>query len=183
MSANLPHLTTPRLDLRPPVASDLQGLAAVMADDDVRRFLGNRPVTLADEFARVVRNAGSWALYGYGTFMIRHAGSTAIIGVCGVFHSWRGFGRGLDDTPEAGWILARAEWGKGLASEAVGAALAWFDGAHGPRRIACMIDPGNAASLALAARHNFVRYGEHDLDDGPVVLLERGAAEAPGSAG
>ena len=98
-----------------------------------------------------------------------------IIGVAGVFHSWRGFGQGMDDVPEVGWILAQDAWGQGLAREAMHAVLDWFDATHGPTRIACMIDRDNAPSLRLADRLGFVRYGEHLLDGRTVVLLQRGA--------
>jgi RimJ/RimL family protein N-acetyltransferase len=38
-----------------------------------------------------------------------------------------------------------------------------------------MIEPGNHASLAVAARLGFVRYGEQDFDGSAVILLQRGA--------
>lgn len=167
------RLETERLTLLPPQPADLDDLVTMMAPEAVRRHLGDRPASHDDQFARLLRNAGSWALYGYGTFMLRRHGSAQIIGVAGVFHSWRGFGHGMDDVPEAGWILAEPAWGQGLAGEAMRAVLAWFDAAHGPARIGCMIDPDNAPSLRLAARLGFVRYGEHRIDDHPVLLLER----------
>lgn len=169
------ELDTARLSLRQPQPGDVAGLVAMMAPEAVRRHLGNRPATHDDQFARLLRNAGSWALYHYGTFMVRRRDDPRIIGVAGVFHSWRGFGKGLDDVPEAGWILAQDAWGQGYASEAMRAVLDWFDPTHGPHRIACMIDPENAPSLKLADRLGFVRYGEHEMDDGKVVLLQRGA--------
>jgi RimJ/RimL family protein N-acetyltransferase len=171
---SIPTLTTARLELFRPEAADLAGVAALTAPEAVRRFLGNREVSIADEYARFLRNAGSWALYGYGNFVVRKRVSPAVIGICGVFHSWRGFGQGFDDTPEVGWIFAEPVWGRGYATEAAEAALGWFDRAHGPRRIACMIEPDNRASLALAARLGFVVYGEQDFDGSAVILLQRG---------
>jgi RimJ/RimL family protein N-acetyltransferase len=168
-----PVLSTARLDLWRPEARDHAGLIAIMADEEVRRGLGDRPTSPAEEFNRLCRNAGSWALYGYGTFVCRARGEDAVLGICGVFHSWRGFGEGLDDTPEIGWILARQAWGQGLASEAAHAALAWFYAAHGPRRVSCMINDTNLASLAIAAKLGFVRYSVHAEDDETLVLLER----------
>jgi len=169
-----PFLTTERLALFQPVATDLAGVAALVAPDAVRRFLGNRPVDMADEYARFARNAGSWALYGYGNFIVRERGAADVIGICGVFHSWRGFGQGFDDTPEIGWIFAESVWGRGYATEAASAALAWFDQVHGNRRIACMIDTENHASLALAARLGFAVYAEQTYDGSALFLLQRG---------
>jgi RimJ/RimL family protein N-acetyltransferase len=172
---NAPVLTTARLELFRPQADDLSGVAAIVAPAAVRRFLGNREVSLADEFSGFLRNAGSWALYGYGNFTVRERGSSAVVGTCGVFHSWRGFGRGFDDVPEAGWIFAEPVWDRGYATEAAGAALAWFDRVHGPRRVACMIEIDNHASLAIAARLGFVAYREQEFDGSAMILLERRA--------
>ena len=153
----------------------------MVAPEAVRRFLGNRPTTMAEESARLLRNAGSWALYGYGTFVMRPAGGDTILGICGVFHSWRGFGAGLDDVPEAGWILGEASWGKGFAKEAMRAGLAWFDATHGPQRIACMIEEGHHASMRLAHALGFEAYAVHQVehDERPLVLLERLNAGKP----
>ncbi|WP_353230214.1 GNAT family N-acetyltransferase [Novosphingobium sp.] len=168
-----PIVSTARLDLWQPVAADLHALAALVVPDAVRRYLGPRPLTLADEFGRLARNAGSWALYGYGNFVVREAGTPNVVGICGVFHSWRGFGADFDDTPEAGWIFAEPVWGRGYAGEAAAAALAWFDAQHGPRRVACMIEPDNRASMAIAARLGFVAYREQDFDGVTLILLQR----------
>jgi RimJ/RimL family protein N-acetyltransferase len=169
-----PVLTTDRLELYRPRATDLPGLAALIAPDAVRHHLGNRQPTLADTFARMARNAGSWALYGYGTFVVRERGRDEIVGNCGPFHSWRGFDAG-NDVVEVGWIIAEQAWGRGYATEAVTAALDWFDRAHGPCRTVAMIAPENHASLAVAARLGFAAFGEHDLEDHRVILLQRGA--------
>jgi RimJ/RimL family protein N-acetyltransferase len=170
-----PALQTERLALWHPHPRDHAGLVDLLAPAAVRHHLGNRPTGAVEEFQRLLRNAGSWALYGYGIFTCRRRDNDAVIGIAGVFHSWRGFGEGLDDVPEAGWIFAEACWGQGLAGEAMRAALAWFDATHGPRRVACMIDGDNAPSLTLAARLGFTPYAEQpDAGrDVPLILLER----------
>lgn len=170
-----PLIVTDRLELWRPCAADREGLFRVVEPEPVRRFLGGRPATPMDEAARMFRNAGSWALFGYGTFVLRARGGAEIVGVAGVFHSWRGFGKGLDDVPEAGWILREDQWGKGLAGEAMRAALGWFDAEHGPRRVACMIEDGHDASLSLAEKLGFVRYDRHRPEgaERELVLLER----------
>ena len=169
----VPVLSTERLDLWRPAAGDHAALIQLLGDDEVRRHLGSRPTSAVEEFNRLCRNAGSWALYGYGTFMCRPRGQEHVLGICGVFHSWRGFGQGLDDTPEIGWIFARETWGKGIASEAARASLDWFDAAFPRRRVACMINDTNLPSLAVAAKLGFARYAEHVDEDGKLILLER----------
>jgi len=169
-----PVLTTGRLELWRPRADDLSGLMALIESEETRRYLGRRPVEAMSEGHRLLRNAGSWALYGYGGFIVRLPGRAEVIGSCGVFHNWRGFGQGMDDTPEAGWIVHADHWGQGVAGEAMGAALAWFDAAHGQRRIACMIEEGNAASDRLARKLGFRPYGRHEAEgEAPLILYER----------
>lgn len=168
-----PVLTTERFELWQPALRDLPDLYQLTLAEETRRFLGQFVPTEMDAFNRLHRNAGSWALHGYGTFMVRLKGEDRIIANCGVFRSHRGFGAesGLDDVAEAGWIVHQDCWGQSVAREAMEAALAWFDQAHGRQRIACMIEQGHAASDALAEKLGFVRYGLHSADDGPVLVL------------
>jgi RimJ/RimL family protein N-acetyltransferase len=168
---NAPVLVTKRLELWRPQASDRAGLLAMMTPAAVRAFLGPAEATASDVFARLLRNAGSWALYGYGTFVVRERGRDEIVGNCGVFRSFRGFGQGMDDVPEAGWIIAEPAWGKGCALEAMRAALGWFDREHGAQRVACMIEDGHAASMAIAAKLGFAEYARHQPDEGRALVL------------
>jgi RimJ/RimL family protein N-acetyltransferase len=169
-----PLLVTSRLELWQPARRDLPDLFALTLDDETRRYLGSFVPTEMDAFNRLHRNAGSWALHGYGTFMVRLIGQDRIIANCGVFRSHRGFGQGLDDVPEAGWIVHKDHWGQGIAREAMDAALGWFDAAHGRQRIGCMIEDGHSASDALAVKLGFARYGVHEVEGAaPLVLYER----------
>jgi RimJ/RimL family protein N-acetyltransferase len=170
-----PLLVTDRLELWLPRPSDLPELIELFEPEKMRVHLGPMLPDAKGQFARLLRTAGSWSLYGYGGFVVRLRGENAMIGNCGMFHSWRGFGNGMDDVPEAGWTTAVEHWGKGIAGEAMHAALAWFDEAHGPRRIACMIEDGNTASHRLARSLGFDAYGRQTLDEdgAEVVLYER----------
>lgn len=172
-----PLLATERLELWVPQQGDLWAMHAIVTDPATGRFLGpaNAP---ADHFVRFSRNAGSWLLYGYGSFIVRERGGADVIGHCGVFHTFRGLGDDFDDSPEAGWILRHDRVGQGLAGEAMAAALAWFERVHGRRRIVAMIAPGNAASLRLAHRLGFTSMRDATLPDGETAhLLERLPAE------
>tara|TARA_A100001391_G_scaffold101953_4_gene67858 strand:- start:38091 stop:38615 length:525 start_codon:yes stop_codon:yes gene_type:complete len=168
-----PVIETERLVLRAPTADDIAAMHAIVSAPETGRFLGlaDNPAT---HFERFARNAGSWMLYGYGSFMARLHGSEELIGSVGLFHSWRGLGADFDNSAEAGWILHRDHAGQGLAAEAMRAILGWFDATHGPRRIVCMIGVGNTASMRLAAKLGFSELREAELPDGDrVTLLER----------
>ena len=172
-----PFLTTERLDLWQPRAGDLKAIHAVMTHSSTGRFLG--PASALHEHAtRFARGAGSWFLYGYGPLMLRLRGTDAVIGNCGVFHTFRGLGDDFDDHPEAGWIVAAEQVGNGLASEAMRAVLDWFDRENGPKRIVCMISPDNGPSVRLAAKLGFTAMRETELPDGAAVrLYERTAVD------
>ncbi|MBV1690055.1 GNAT family N-acetyltransferase [Novosphingobium sp. G106] len=168
-----PLLRTERLELWPPRLGDMPGLVDLIAADETRRFLGPAEASAKSQFEKLLRNAGGWALYGYGSFHVRLHGEPDIVGSCGIFHTWRGFGQGMDDVPEAGWIIRHDHWGKGIAGEAMRAALTWFDATHGPRRIAAMIEDGNAASQKVAAALGFLEYGRQEFEGSPLILYER----------
>ena len=170
MSDAAPFLTTERLELWRPAIADEPQMFAIIQNPATHRFLGPMS-SRADHFIRFQRGAGSWFLHGYGSFMVRLKGDPQVIGNCGVFHSYRGLGEDFDDKPEAGWILAESAVGKGIAREAMEAALAWFDREHGPREVVCMIEPGNEASVVLAAKLGFVPTRLATLPDGAEVRL------------
>ena len=166
-----PFLTTARLELWRPRAADAPLIQAMLEPEPVRRYLGAMKPDIVDTTARLLRNAGSWALHGYGTFLIRQPGQAGVVGTCGIFHSYRGLGADFDDKPEAGWILAESHFGKGVAREAMDAVLAWFDRAHGPREVVCMISPDNAPSIALAGKLGFAPTRDAAMPDGEEVRL------------
>ena len=121
-------LTTERFDLwQPRGPADLDGLCALTADEETRRYLSAVPPTRQGQWERLMRTAGSWSLYAYGVFYVRPHGSDEIVGSLGVFHSWRGLEPRMDDQPEAGWIVRKDWWGQGVAMEVLRPALDWFE--------------------------------------------------------
>lgn len=162
-----PLLMTERFGLWRPQRDDLAGLCCLLADEETRRYLGQTSADEKAQWERLMRNAGSWALYGYGNFLVRPHGSDEIVATCGVFHSWRGFGAevGFDNVPEAGWIVRRDHWRQGVALEAMNTVMAWFDETIGRRRVVCLIEDGNEASQRVAARLGFAFYRDHEAID------------------
>lgn len=169
-SPGAPLLRAGTYELWQPTGADHLELHSLTLDPAMRRFLGNHEPNEVDSFARLYRNAGSWALHGYGTFMVREPGRGRMVGHCGVFRSWRGL-PGMNDVAEAGWIVGQDWWGRGVASQVMDVVIDWFDRTHGRQRIGCMIEQGNVASERLAARLGFVPYHEHRQDSGTVLVL------------
>ena len=167
-----PPLRTERLELWRPRPSDLDGLVELLSSDETRRFLGPARADPQEQFQRLMRNGGSWHFYGYGNFIVRLAGEPDIVGSCGVFHTLRGL-EGMNDVPEAGWIIRNDHCGRGFAREAMRAILAWFDAAHGPRRVTCMIEDGNAASDRVAHALGFRPFGRQSFEGAMLTLYDR----------
>ena len=136
-------LQTRRLVLRPPLAGDLDGWAAFMGDAAAMRYLGGvqpRPVA----WRSLAVTAGSWSLQGFGMFSVLLQGSGTWIGRVGPLHpeGW--------PVTEIGWGLLPAFQRRGYAIEAAEAAARFAFEALGWRQIGHVIDPDNAASIAVA---------------------------------
>ncbi|ANU06684.1 GNAT family N-acetyltransferase [Paraurantiacibacter namhicola] len=172
-----PFLTTDRLELWRPTQADMRPMFAIISEPETGLHFGNS-VTLDDHFMRFCRNAGSWALYGYGGLMVRERGGDgSLLGNCGIFHSIRGMGEDFDDRAEAGWILRHASTGKGYAEEAMRAILAWFDREYG-QEVMCMVAPANTPSLKLADKLGFGLLRDTSFADGEEIRLMRRAPPA-----
>jgi RimJ/RimL family protein N-acetyltransferase len=177
-----PILTTPRLTLGPHLASDLDEGHALWSEPAVYRFIGGVPSSRYDAWTRLLRYAGLWPLLGYGYWRVRETATGRLVGEVGFADFGREITPSLEGAPEAGWVLAPWAHGQGFASEATRAMFAWADDVLRAPRTVCMIDPGNAPSLALAAKLGFHRFADASYRDHPAVLLERFAPLAPAPA-
>jgi RimJ/RimL family protein N-acetyltransferase len=168
-------ITTERLLLRRHTADDLAALAAVWADPDVMRHVGGRISSLEDSWARVLRYAGHWSLCGYGFWAVVEAATGRYIGDVGFADFKRACEPALSDAPEGGWVLAQSAHGRGFATEALRAALAWDEHRLARQRTRCIIDPGNDASVRVAAKCGFARVGDALYRGEPICVYERPA--------
>lgn len=146
---HVPRLRTDRLVLTGHRPDDLDALAAMWSDPGVYGWIGGQPRHSEDVWIRLLRSAGQWTLFGYGSWVVREAADGPALGEVGLIEARRVIDPPLD-APEVGWTLSPALHGRGYAREAMVAALGWAD-AHGLVRTQCIIDPGNAASIRLAA--------------------------------
>jgi RimJ/RimL family protein N-acetyltransferase len=166
-----PTLETERLILQAPTATDLADSVTAYGDPAVVRYLGGVPFTEEETWARLLRNVGHWQLLGYGTWIVRDKAG-AFIGEIGFFDLHRTITPRLD-VPEMGWVLARSAHGKGYATEAVRAAIAWGEPHFGARPFSCIIDEGNTASLNVAAKCGFREHTRTTYKNTPVIVLRR----------
>ena len=173
---NVPQLQTERLILRGASRMDFPAIAALWADADVTRYIHRAPLTEEEAWAKFMRGFGHWALCGYGFWTVQEKASGRAIGEVGFLDAKRSIAPALDGTPEVGWVLARAAWGQGYATEALKAALSWGDAHLDQRRFACLIAPENSASLRVAAKAGFREGARTSYKGEPTILLYR---EAP----
>jgi RimJ/RimL family protein N-acetyltransferase len=154
----IPTLETERLTLRPFRENDLTAFWELSQDPDVVRHVGDRHVpTLQETWRAIAGWIGHWALRGYGQWAIEDRASGRIIGRTGIINpaEWPG--------PEVGYLLGRAWWGRGFATEAAGAAMDWGFEQVGFSDLISLIDPDNLASIAVATRLGESLRGEVDL--------------------
>ncbi|WIF05316.1 GNAT family N-acetyltransferase [Serratia sp. B1] len=119
-----PTLITERLRLDAHTLDDFDSLAALWADPLVVRYIGGTPRDREDSWGRLMRYVGHWALLGYGYWAVRDKQSGEYLGSIGFSNFLRDITPALD-APEMGWTLVSSAHGKGYATEALRAALAW----------------------------------------------------------
>jgi RimJ/RimL family protein N-acetyltransferase len=166
-------IETERLVMRPPTRDDFEDCAMLWADPEVVRYVGGKPSTREDAWARLTRYVGHWALQGYGFWTLRERDTGRYVGEVGLADFKRAITPSLSGAQEMGWVLGTWAHGKGYATEAVRAALAWNEKRFPGARLVCMIEPANAPSLRVAEKCGFREYARTTYKDSEVVLLER----------
>jgi len=140
-------LDTPRLRLRQFAEADFSDYAALCADGEVMRYVGDRgALSREDAWRQLAMLVGHWMLRGYGMWAVEERCSSALVGRVG-FHFPEGW-----PEPELGWALARPYWGRGYAFEAASAALRFAFETLGWPRVVSLIAPLNRRSIRLAVR-------------------------------
>ncbi len=172
-TANLRTIETERLLLRQHRLEDFDASAALWADETVTRFIGGRPQSREEVWTRLLRYAGHWALLGYGYWAVEDKTTGHFVGDIGFGDRQRDVRPAFDGRQEIGWVLSPSVHGKGYATEAVTAALAWGD-AHLPSPLTtCIIHPDHAVSIRVAEKHGFRRVTDATYHGAPTVIFER----------
>ena len=180
MPKSAPTLTTARLTLTAHAPTDLDDCAAMWTDPRVYMTIGGQPRSREDVWIRLLRSIGQWSLFGYGSWIARDTATGYLIGELGLIEARRAIEPSIDAIPETGWTLAGDAQGKGYASEALAAILAWTD-ARIPATT-CIIDPANAPSIRLAERLGYRLRTTGTYRDAPILIFDRVAAsQSPGA--
>lgn len=138
----IPTLTTDRLILRGAKASDFDAYAAMLGDRR-SQYMGG-PFSRTGAWDMFCNMTAQWQLSGFGGWIIDT--SNGFAGEVAIWHPSH------FPEPELGWTLTAQAEGKGYASEAAKAALAWYWSNTDAATIVSYIDPRNTRSITLAAK-------------------------------
>jgi RimJ/RimL family protein N-acetyltransferase len=163
--SEIPTLETARLRLRRPEPRDFDAYAALCADPQVMRYVGDgQPQSRRRAWQAFTGMLGHWALRSYGQFAVESKASGAFLGRVGLYHPdpWPGI--------ELAWALARTHWGQGFAPEAATAVRDWAFGTLGLERLVSVVIPANQASIRVAEKIG-ERFERDDAIDGIPVRI------------
>jgi [ribosomal protein S5]-alanine N-acetyltransferase len=154
-AAALPALQTERLSLRWLTAADVPALFTIFSDPEVTRFWSSPPLTSEAAAAKLVDEIhayfASGELYQWG---VSRRSDDRVIGTCTLASISREHQRA-----EIGFALARSEWNRGYATEALRVLLRYAFDEIALQRIEADVDPRNNRSLKLLEALGFVREG------------------------
>ena len=165
-------LETERLVLRMFRESDTDAYAEMVGDPEVMRFLGGgQPVPRAEAWRNMAMVLGHWHLRGYGMWAVEEQASGELVGRVGCWRpeGWPGL--------EVGWTLRRRFWGRGYATEAARASVAYAFEALDQTRVISLIAPENVNSIRVAERLGEKPEGEWDVFGTKVIIYAVGREE------
>jgi ribosomal-protein-alanine N-acetyltransferase len=146
-----PELATKRLRLRRFRMDDLVGLHACFGDPDAMRYWNMLPSKTSADTARWVKALGqAKSPHTWLGWAVAEKRGDRCIGMVNYHHREPRHRR-----LEIGYILAPAQQGKGLMTEAVHALLGYCFAELSVHRVEALIDPANAASIRLVGRLGF----------------------------
>jgi RimJ/RimL family protein N-acetyltransferase len=169
----VPVIETARLRLRAHRPDDFAACAAMWALPDVVRYIGGKPFTIEEVWARVLRYTGHWQWMGFGFWALEEKSTGAFAGDLGFAEFKREIEPSILGIPEVGWVLAPHAQGKGYATEAVRAVVAWGDQHFNRTRTVCLIHPQNQPSLRVAEKCGYKEFHRTTYKGQPTLILER----------
>jgi RimJ/RimL family protein N-acetyltransferase len=164
----VPVLETARLLLREPVLADFHAQAAMWLDPRMGDLQ-----TEEESWLSFQCHIGNWRLLGWGYWVLVDKGSNAFVGTVGFQHGRRQIDYAGRDAPEMGWAVAPDWQRRGLAREAVTAALAWADTQALGDETWCFLRRDNVRSRTLAEGAGFRETCHTDYKENPVTIFCR----------
>jgi RimJ/RimL family protein N-acetyltransferase len=151
-ATEIPVIENNRLILRGHRLDDFSDCVAMWSDPIVTRFIGGKPFSEEETWARLLRYAGHWSMMDFGYWAIEEKDTHSFVGELGFADFKRDIEPSIKGMPELGWALISRVHGKGYATEAVRAVVAWGEQHFGSARTVCIIRPENVASIRVAEK-------------------------------
>jgi RimJ/RimL family protein N-acetyltransferase len=147
-------IPTPRLQLRPLTPADAPRIAQYASDFDVAKMTTRMPHPYAlDDARNFVERVHDPLAANEAVFGVESA-EDGLIGAVG-FHAG-----GDLNAPEFGYWIGKPWWGKGYATEAARAALAWAKTGWGRKVVFAGHFADNPASAAVLIKSGFLYTGD-----------------------
>ena len=169
----VPVIETERLRMRGHRLEDFETHAAIWAHPDVTRFIGGKPLAREDSWRRFMGFPGHWALLGHGYWLVEEKHTGKYVGDCGFGSFKRDVGAHDFTAPEQGWALSPDMHGRGYATEACLAQIAWAESHFRRSDFICMIAPQNTPSLRVAQRLGYREFARVDYKGEESILFRR----------
>lgn len=153
---------TERLLFRQHTEDDRDAYCAMEADPDMPRYVGGEPRSRGEAEKRFsfLLNAANGGLALWATI---YKPASLYIGRCGIYPHFSPGGEPIAGEAALGLYIAKAWWGRGLATEAGQALVCYgFNGLH-LSRIVAKVDVCNGASLRIMHKLGFEL---HRLEEG-----------------
>ena len=143
---------TERLVLRRFRPEDAEAFAALNADPEVMRYIGEgAPLSRAASDELLARIAGHWRSHGYGLWCVAERDRPErCLGFAGL--AVPAFLPEVLPAVEVGWRLARDAWGRGYATEAARASIDVAFGSLGLASVISIVAEGNDRSARVAEK-------------------------------
>jgi RimJ/RimL family protein N-acetyltransferase len=147
----VPEIETERLLLRKITPDDLDEFAhRIFADPEVIRYMPKRDLTPRERAERALNVSNqNWLAHGYGAWLVTDKVDGQLIGACD-------FDTEVMSDVELGYTLAKAYWGKGIATEVARAAVRFGFENLKLERIVAVVVPENKASWRVLERIGFI---------------------------
>ena len=172
---SIPTITTSRLILRAFTEEDIDPLHNILGEEDTLRYFPNPDPPSREKVEKLISaRLQHWKDHGYGWWAIEQRSKKGLIGWSGLLF--------LPETEEVevGYLLDKAFWGKGLATEAAQACLQYGFKNFDMQSIVAIVHLENVASQRVIEKlgMSFVDAAHYFGMDCHRYLIERSSFDS-----